>query len=248
MGTSHFDTASTWADRIKRDHKYDWAKQLHYIDSECDVGVTVRPQTSFLGLRIANAILPTRPSLPAASKSPAAHASKSPAASPDENNIITAILNITNDLKYNKRYLDKTTIGENVKFLLHFLQDFNQPMHLLGYARGGNDFSLYLEMPDGTVKRTNVHTLWDSFIPEYYLDNYKYNFTRVISYNITDMNSYWEFLHKYYNDNLEFACKYKVTSHKLVFSEYFKADMMQYLFDTYLSLALGTFYFIYSLD
>lgn len=210
LGTSHFESASTWADRIKRNHKYDWAKPLHYIDSEC--------KDKVIDIYCKN------------------------------NCVFTAILNITNELKYNKEYLTEIDIQENLKFLLHFLQDFNQPMHLLGYARGGNDFSLYLEMPDGTVKRTNVHTLWDSFIPEYYLDNYKYNFTRVISYNITDMNSYWEFLHKYYNDNLEFACKYKVTSHKLVFSEYFKADMMQYLFDTYLSLALGTFYFIYSLD
>jgi hypothetical protein len=208
LGTSHFESASTWADRIKRNHKYDWAKPLHYIDSEC--------KDKVIDIYCKN------------------------------NCVFTAILNITNELKYNKEYLTEIDIQENLKFLLHFLQDFNQPMHLLGMWRGGNDYNLYLKMPDGTAKRTNIHTLWDSIIPEYYLDNYRYSFPGVQMYNISSMTDYSYVLLKFFENNMNFACQHIITSHNLDFNEYFSENMMPYLFDSYLNLAINTFSFIYS--
>jgi len=71
--------------------------------------------------------------------------------------IVTAILNYTNILNQSSSY--ETQVSA-LKFVVHFMGDLVQPLHL-GFTtdRGGNDIS-------GTffTSATNLHSLWDSGI------------------------------------------------------------------------------------
>lgn len=53
----------------------------------------------------------------------------------DNNCIYTGILNMTNSLR-DTNFTDQKTSTDNLKFLLHFLQDLHQPLHLNGWSRG----------------------------------------------------------------------------------------------------------------
>lgn len=79
--------------------------------------------------------------------------------------IFTSVLNITNDLAFNRPYLQHTTIVDNLKFLVHHLQDLHQPLHVYGDGRGGNEIRINLKYK-GRVIKTNLHTLWDKYMPE----------------------------------------------------------------------------------
>jgi hypothetical protein len=47
-------------------------------------------------------------------------------------------------------------------FTMHFLGDIHQPLHTEYLSRGGNDISVCF---DSSCGRTNLHSVWDSFIP-----------------------------------------------------------------------------------
>jgi hypothetical protein len=84
--------------------------------------------------------------------------------------ILTGILNMTNSLKYNSYYLNYQERSNYFKLLIHFLQDMVQPMHSIGEFRGGNDFSIVLYKNKSYIN-TNMHTLWDKYIPEYFIND-----------------------------------------------------------------------------
>jgi hypothetical protein len=92
--------------------------------------------------------------------------------------IDSALQDFTNSIKYNFKYgyiKDdgvKLTNVELLKFLIHFIQDFSQPMHLLGYDRGGNSFKVNVFI-DGKNRTSNLHFIWDSMLPEYFVNNYR---------------------------------------------------------------------------
>ena len=107
---------SSWADRIKRKQQYSWTKDLHFIDIlECRMD---KYDKSIIDKYCEN------------------HC------------IMSALQDFTNSIKYNFKYdyifsdKSKLTNVELLKFLIHFIQDFSQPMHLLGYDRGGNNFKV----------------------------------------------------------------------------------------------------------
>ncbi|KAL7754354.1 hypothetical protein RI367_000335 [Sorochytrium milnesiophthora] len=63
---------------------------------------------------------------------------------------------------------------EALKFLVHFVQDLHQPLHLSGRDRGGNGAKAIFTMKDvkkltartprGPAGSTNLHTIWDTSI------------------------------------------------------------------------------------
>lgn len=142
-----FKEASIWADKVKHTREFAWTSQLHYID-------TINCSTDYYKYC-------------------------------ENKCILTGILNMTNRLKYNLNQR-KSILHENFKIheksiilnenandfrlLIHFLQDIVQPMHSIGEFRGGNDFSIVLYKNNSYIN-TNMHTLWDKYIPEYFINN-----------------------------------------------------------------------------
>jgi hypothetical protein len=68
--------------------------------------------------------------------------------------VIWAIYNYTIQLKTNDPMYDTF---EALKFLVHFVVDIHQPLHVCGIYKGGNDFPVKFYNSS-----TNLHKLWDS--------------------------------------------------------------------------------------
>lgn len=122
--------ASNWADDIRDDHSYDWAKPLHYVNV---------PKT-------ATTVDTSRDCQ-------------------DGKCVIGAIE------KYSAILKDKTKAKadrvEALRFLIHFVEDVHQPMHV-SYAsdKGGNSLSVTF-----LAKKTNLHSLWDTGLIQHKLGN-----------------------------------------------------------------------------
>lgn len=213
--SSDIHSISSWADKVKRNKKYAWTSSLHYIDIlECNLD---KYDKYIIDKYCEN------------------------------NCIISAIKDLVNSLKYNINYNYKIgdaftggayilTPDEQLKFLIHFIQDFNQPMHLLGYSRGGNSLKVNMYM-DGKNRTTNMHFIWDSLLPEYYIDNYAYTvpIERIyLPINFTIDNLLETILD---NNIKDVSCKiYPDTNEPivyLIFNDYFKDEYFKLLFDNY---------------
>lgn len=206
---------SSWADKIKRKPKYSWTKDLHFIDIlEC-------------------------------------HKEKYDKSVIDKycNNhcIISALQDFTNSIKYNFKYdyvaSDNSTLTnvELLKFLIHFLQDFSQPMHLLGYDRGGNSFKVNVFI-DGRNRTSNLHFIWDSMLPEYFVENYMYTITNK---RFSKPDNYYNLLEDVLNDNIHISCRIYPDSHYIIFNDYFKEEYFLKLFDNYQALVVQTLKYIF---
>jgi len=148
---------------------------------------------------------------------------------------------------------ENLTDAERMKFLLHFIQDTNQPMHLLSIGRGGNDWRINI-ITNEHVIHTNVHTLWDSILPEYFLHVLDHSdlldFMKVKPVNLTQ-NNYNEYIRYTLTRVAGITCKLtrelqSIDSDSIIFSDYFKTnrDVMYILFMNYLEMA--TTIFLYS--
>jgi hypothetical protein len=151
--------------------------------------------------------------------------------------VYTGILNSTNVLRM---IPDDIT---HFKFLLHFLQDVNQPLHILGMHRGGNGINV-VRNKGGHNKTINMHSLWDTEIPDFFIKNYQY-YPKVKIVKITDYNS---FLKDIIYNNLDIACSsvYVFKGNYILFEDYFKEMVVRSLFDNYFHLVVNTLNFIYS--
>lgn len=161
----------------------------------------------------------------------------------NNNCIYTGILNMTNDLKYNNNY--DINDYEKFKFLIHFLQDLNQPMHLLGIYRGGNDYHLEIEK-DGKIHKSNLHTFWDSIIPEFYLHNYNYTYSNLKNYkNISSIFDYNNLLKLILLNNFNTTCQLPISKY-IVFKKYFNKVIVESLFDNYMTISLHTLFYLFN--
>ena len=206
---------SSWADKVKRKPKYNWTKDLHFIDIlEC---VIERYNKTVIDKYCEN------------------HC------------IFSALQDFTNSIKYNFKYGyikddgTKLTNVELLKFLIHFLQDFSQPMHLLGYDRGGNSFKVNVFI-DGKNRTSNLHFIWDSMLPEYFVNNYAYTFPVK---KISRPDNYYNLLEETLNDNMHISCRIYPDSHYIIFNDYFKEDYFLQLFNNYQGLVVGTLKYIF---
>jgi hypothetical protein len=209
------ESISTWADKIKNKKEFTWTKELHYIDIlECRIDKYPKDV-------IDNYC--------------------------DEHCITSALQDYTNSLKYNINYdyiQDgyKLTNNELLKFIIHFLQDFSQPMHLLGYDRGGNSFKLDVYI-DGKNKTTNAHYMWDSMLPEHFIKNYPYTF---MDNKIQKPDNYYNLLEDILNSNIKnVSCHIYPDTHYIIFDKYFNKDHFILLFNNYQTLIISTLKYIF---
>ena len=207
---------SSWADIIKRNPKWSWTKDLHYIDIlECNYD------------KYDNIII---------NKYCNQHC------------IVSALQNFTNSIKYNFNYNyifndeNKLTNVELLKFIIHFIQDLSQPMHLLGYDRGGNSFKVNVFI-DGKNRTSNLHYIWDSMLPEYFIKHYNYT---ISNNTFTTPDNYYKLLESILNDNIQIACKVYPDSHYIIFNEYFNNEYFIKLFDNYQLLVVKTLKYIFT--
>lgn len=223
--------ASIWADRVKFQKEYAWTRQLHYIDIlECNKNKDINDIT-------------------------VDHYC--------ENKCITSALqNFTTTLKNQikeSEIIDSSkqwcTIQtpkielhkrELFKFILHFLQDFNQPMHLMGFDRGGNSYQI-IRNKNGRNKTTNLHALWDSELPQYFIQKHgPYKPNKVKIQKITTQNEYKDMLIQILNKNLNITCSKLLNDrHYIIFEEYFNENEIRLLFDNYIYLAVNTLNYIW---
>lgn len=215
-------SVSSWADSIKRSKKYYWTKTFHYIDIlECRKGIydTVAIDRYCKG-----------------------------------SCIISALYSFVEELKSrqkdNKCESGKYIFGRGqvlsdedlLKFIIHFIEDFAEPMHLLGYERGGNNLKLKVKMPNGKIKKCSLHQLWDSLLPEYYTKI----FNPLFDYDVSKPINYTSFVEQKLNDNVHIACLvYPRSTDIIVLEEYFNKEYLDTLFKNYHDMSLGTFKYIF---
>jgi hypothetical protein len=95
--------AAVWADQIKSNRSYDWAKSLHYVN-------------------------------PVDDNPPGTCSYRGSSDCPTGMCIVEAIHN------YTTRFNSSTSLdsrSEALKFLIHFIGDIHQPLHITGRGRGG---------------------------------------------------------------------------------------------------------------
>ncbi|KAJ5682301.1 hypothetical protein N7462_005466, partial [Penicillium macrosclerotiorum] len=75
--------------------------------------------------------------------------------------IISAIENMTNQVQ--DQSLEKAQRADALKYLMHFIGDLHQPLHVEDKCRGGNDIHVCF---DGRCpQKKNLHGVWDTDIP-----------------------------------------------------------------------------------
>jgi hypothetical protein len=72
--------------------------------------------------------------------------------------ILSAITNVTNILR-DRRNKPATLVQEALLFLIHFMGDLHQPMHVLSLKQGGNGIKVVFE-----GRGRKLHEVWDSVI------------------------------------------------------------------------------------
>ncbi|KDQ19758.1 hypothetical protein BOTBODRAFT_27185 [Botryobasidium botryosum FD-172 SS1] len=76
--------------------------------------------------------------------------------------IVGAITNYTSRVQ--DQSLSQSQKYEALKFLVHFLGDNTQPLHIENLEKGGNEIHI-----KWNGKKSNLHTAWDTLIPEKYI-------------------------------------------------------------------------------
>ncbi|KAI9142241.1 S1/P1 nuclease-domain-containing protein [Paraphysoderma sedebokerense] len=76
----------------------------------------------------------------------------------DNKCVVSAIKDYASQVSESSESISRT---EALKFLVHFVGDIHQPLHVSGKDRGGNSAPAYF---DG--RRTNLHFIWDSLMLE----------------------------------------------------------------------------------
>jgi hypothetical protein len=221
INVSNLGEASVWADKVKRSKEYNWSKNQHYID----LPSSLCNKINGIDLHKIYTLC-------------------------ENDCIFTSFLNITNSIKYNKLH-DPDVITDDIKFLIHYFQDFFQPMHVFGDYRGGNDFTIKLVFGKKQIK-TNLHTLWDKYIPEYYISknsNQKI-LNDIIIKNHYSMNEYTEYLLNNTIEMFALAC-YSTkfinrSSNIVIFEKYYDHQIIEQIFINYLTFAVNTLYFIFN--
>jgi len=171
-----------------------------------------------------------------------------------ENNcVVSALQNFTYTLKYNLIQPEMNlTNADILKFIIHFIQDISQPMHLLGYEKGGNSLKLIINQ-NNKNRTTNLHFLWDTMLPEFFIKKYTYHFPKICInnvYNNLDNNllgNLDNILLDILNKNIkQVACKIYPDTDYIVFDEYFNSNYFITLFDNYYFIMISTLKYIFN--
>ena len=160
----HLAPIATWADKIK--YRMRWSAALHYVGAIDDY-----------------------PPNDCAYPGPSGWAGRK------EINVLDGIKNVTGLLAdWVGQDASDATASEALKFLVHFLGDMHQPLHLTGRDRGGNSakviwdgrhtselrFLLLLLLPDGFI--LDLHSLWDGLLIAKAVRTVPRNYSRPLPY------------------------------------------------------------------
>lgn len=97
---------------------------------------------------------------------------------PEEGCIVSAIANYTERVQDSS--LDAEQTGQALKFLVHFLGDIHQPLHDESLEVGGNTINVTFKGED-----TNLHSSWDTKMPELLIGGYTLPFAKSWAQNLT---------------------------------------------------------------
>ncbi|GAA5942674.1 S1/P1 nuclease [Sporobolomyces koalae] len=140
----HLAPIASWPDRIRMVPEYrGWSGQLHYASVVGDHP----PQVCDWPVDDGRHEIPVG----AVARSQQEHGKGE--GWKDENDVLHAIANYTTRLERNSQD------WESLRFLVHFLGDAHQPMHLTNRERGGNGDPIRWE-----GRRANLHGLWDNLL------------------------------------------------------------------------------------
>lgn len=216
------EKVSDWADKIKRNKKYEWTKEIHYIDVYNCMNKQYDKEIIDKYCK--------------------------------DNCIISGIKTLTRLLKRNKYYnmeraydeyveerYKELTDEEKMKLLIHLIQDFSQPMHYIGFKRGGNDYKIRI-LYDGRNITTNLHSIWDTMIPKHFITQTKYKGMNLKYEKEDDTNI---LINRIFNRNIKIACKIYPENSYIKFEEYYNEDYVKELFDNYLEVMIKILKMIY---
>lgn len=200
LDSSDIASISSWADKIK--YKNPWTKKLHYVDIlECKKEKYTQEDVN-------------------------KYCEKGKC-------IVNAIIDYHHQITQKKCFvIDKNNLQKHelMRFLVHYIQDFNQPMHLLGLDKGGNGMKLIVNYKNKNIS-TNAHFLWDSLVPEYYT---KYYFDKGKQVHVNDtLESVQDVVYRTLNENMKIACPSYPKEHYIVLEKYFNENNLHELFENY---------------
>lgn len=210
------ESVSIWADTVKKKKGYTWTRTLHYVDiTDCNNTITPKILDTYCEGKC----------------------------------IVSAIADFVNSFKtgesLNKKYIGNShvilTRNELLSFIIHFIQDFNQPMHLLGYDQGGNGFDVITKQHSGRNKSSNVHYLWDVLVPEFYTKHYNFVYKEPNGTEKSNIKNQFELnklLIEMLNINLKIGCKVYPKSNYIIFDEYFNHKDLELLFNNYITMSI----------
>lgn len=126
---------------------------------------------------------------------------------------------------------------EQTKLLLHLCQDVTQPMHVYGPGRGGNDIHVVVVMPDGRHVQSNMHTLWDSIVPEYYTKHFTFDALQPVQRR----RNKTRLIHDVVQRGVDIACRHSFShrNNTVVFEDVFDRRTVETMFRDFLALAVA---------
>jgi hypothetical protein len=146
-GRCHLASVATWADQNR--FRMRWSAPLHYVGALDDY-----------------------PSQTCAFPGPKGWAGS------QSINVLDGIQNTTRLLQdWVNEEETVETANEALKFLIHFLGDMHQPLHLTGRDRGGNSVKVRFGS-----RTTNLHSLWDGYLIAKAVRTVPRNYSRPLPY------------------------------------------------------------------
>ncbi len=126
------------------------------------------------------------------------------------------------------------------------MQDLFQPMHLFGPYKGGNNWDVIIYRK-GHKRNISMHSLWDNYIPNYFIKTNDTIFTANANKAFEDMNDYNNYLQDEIKELNEITCN--VTSDvngTIYFDNYYNPYTIAKLIQGHLIFALNTLQFIFN--
>lgn len=141
------------------------------------------------------------------------------------NSIIGAITDLTTEGGGRFSHLSEK---EKLMFLIHFIGDLSQPLHVFGAGKGGNDIKV-IRNKNGRNKKTNLHSMWDIEIPQTFISSGDYTPT-LKNTTLLDV----------VNFNLKVSCDkiYNFSDDYILFEEYYDPNTVKEMFDNYINLSI----------
>jgi len=103
---------------------------------------------------------------------------------PEGQCVVGAILNYTSRLSPKN---PRSVRVEALKFLVHFIGDIHQPLHVSGRDRGGNSAKVRF-----FGSKSNLHSVWDGLIlGKRFKEGFDQSFDRFLTHLLTRIDSQW---------------------------------------------------------